>query len=173
MFGTRLETIPSIGPVIASALRARVTDAKLFENGRHLAAWIGIVPENNLTGGKDKQKGLSKKGDRYLRSLSRHRRDGRRAAGADPSGQESRGHEAAWPHVGHAGGDRDRQQDRADRLGDHGPRRRLRGRPSPRPLSSRSVRGDRIAATLRRMIATPEARGTRRKASRVAEVLMA
>jgi transposase IS116/IS110/IS902 family protein len=55
--------------VIASALRARVTDAKLFENGRHLSAWIGIVPENDSTGGKVKQKGLSKKGDRYLRSL--------------------------------------------------------------------------------------------------------
>ncbi len=67
--GPRLETIPSVGPAIASALRARITDAKLFENGRHLAAWIGIVPENDSTGGKVKQKGLSKKGDRYLRSL--------------------------------------------------------------------------------------------------------
>src|SRR4029453_2843963 len=57
--GPRLETIPSIGPVIASALRARVTDAKLFENGRHLAAWIGIVPENDSTGGKVRQNGLS------------------------------------------------------------------------------------------------------------------
>jgi transposase len=67
--GPRLETVPSIGPVIASALRARVTDPKLFENGRHLSAWIGIVPENDSTGGKVKQKGISKKGDRYLRSL--------------------------------------------------------------------------------------------------------
>ena len=67
--GSRLVTIPSIGQVIASALRARVTDPKLFENGRHLSAWIGIVPENDSTGGKVKQKGLSKKGDRYLRSL--------------------------------------------------------------------------------------------------------
>ena len=67
--GPRLETIPTVGPVIASALRARVTDAKLFDNGRHLSAWIGIVPENDSTGGKVKQKGLSKKGDRYLRSL--------------------------------------------------------------------------------------------------------
>jgi transposase len=67
--GPRLETIPSVGPVTASALRARVTDAKLFENGRHLSAWIGVVPENDSTGGKVKQKGLSKKGDRYLRSL--------------------------------------------------------------------------------------------------------
>ena len=87
----------------------RVTDAKLFENGRHLAARIGIVPENDSTGGKVKLKGLSKKGDRYLRSLLVHRRDGRRGPGADPPGQESRGHEAARPHVGQAGGDRDRQ----------------------------------------------------------------
>ena len=67
--GPRLETVPSIGPVTASALRARVTDVKLFKNGRHLSAWIGIVPENDSTGGRVKQKGISKKGDRYLRSL--------------------------------------------------------------------------------------------------------
>jgi transposase len=67
--GPRLETIPSVGPVTASAFRARVTDPKLYKNGRHLSAWIGIVPENDSTGGKVKQKGLSKKGDRYLRSL--------------------------------------------------------------------------------------------------------
>jgi transposase len=60
--GPRLETIPSVGPVIASAFRARVTDPKLFKNGRHLSAWIGLVPENDSTGGKVKQKGLSKKG---------------------------------------------------------------------------------------------------------------
>ena len=41
----------------------------LFANGRHLAAWIGIVPENDSTGGRPRQKGLSKKGDRYLRAL--------------------------------------------------------------------------------------------------------
>ena len=67
--GRRLETIPSVGPVIASAFRARVTKPELFKNGRHLAAWIGIIPENDSTGGKPKQKGLSKKGDRYLRAL--------------------------------------------------------------------------------------------------------
>lgn len=67
--GQRLQTIPSIGPVTASALRARITDPNLFRNGRHLAAWIGIVPENDSTGGKLRQKGLSKKGDRYLRAL--------------------------------------------------------------------------------------------------------
>ena len=67
--GRRLETVPSRGPIIASAFRARVTKPELFKNGRHLAAWIGIVPENDSTGGKSKQKGLSKKGDRYLRAL--------------------------------------------------------------------------------------------------------
>ena len=64
-----LETVPSIGPVIASALRARIADAKQFENGRHMAAWIGLVPEQNSSGGKVKQRGISKKGDRYLRRL--------------------------------------------------------------------------------------------------------
>ena len=67
--GKRLQTVPSIGPVTASAMRARVTDPRLFENGRHLSAWIGLVPENDSTGGQVKQKGLSKKGDRYLRRL--------------------------------------------------------------------------------------------------------
>jgi transposase len=65
----RLESVPAIGPIIASALRARVTDARLFENGRHMSAWIGIVPENDSTGGKPRQRGISKKGDRYLRQL--------------------------------------------------------------------------------------------------------
>ena len=49
--GRRLETIPSVGPVIASAFRARVTKPELFKNGRHLAAWIGIVPENDFDRG--------------------------------------------------------------------------------------------------------------------------
>jgi transposase len=65
----RLQTVPSIGPVIASAFRARVGDATSFTSGRHMSAWIGLVPENDSTGGKVRQKGLSKKGDRYLRAL--------------------------------------------------------------------------------------------------------
>lgn len=64
-----LETVPSIGPIIASALRARIGDAKVFENGRHMAAWMGLVPEQDSSGGKVKQRGISKKGDRYLRRL--------------------------------------------------------------------------------------------------------
>lgn len=64
-----LETAPAIGPVIASALRARIADARQFENGRHMAAWIGLVPEQDSSGGRTKQRGISKKGDRYLRRL--------------------------------------------------------------------------------------------------------
>ena len=80
--GPRLETIPSVGPVIASALRARITDAKLFENGRHLAAWIGIVPENEFDRRQGQAEGILQEGRSLSALTSRHRRDGRRAPGA-------------------------------------------------------------------------------------------
>jgi transposase len=83
--GPRLETIPSVGPVIASAFRARVTDPKLFKNGRHLSAWIGIVRERF-----DRRQGQAEGALQEGRSLSaltsRHRRDDHRAAGEDPPG---------------------------------------------------------------------------------------
>ncbi len=65
----RLETIPGIGPITASALAATVTDASLFKSGRQLAAWIGLVPRQNLSGGKDRLVRISKQGDPYLRRL--------------------------------------------------------------------------------------------------------
>ena len=94
--------------MIASAFRARVTDPAVLKNGRHLSAWIGIVPESDSTGDKVKQKGLSKKDDRYLRSLLVN---GAMAIvrQAQRPGQTSLGREAARPHVGQADGDRDRQ----------------------------------------------------------------
>ena len=104
--GPRVETIPSVGPVIASALRARVTDPALFENGRHLSAWIGIVPENDLTGGKVKQKGFSKKGDRYLRSLLVN---GAMAASATTSGPAAVRMAAPTGHTSHRTPDRNRR----------------------------------------------------------------
>ncbi len=64
-----LQTIPSVGVVIASAMRARVADPALFRNGRHFAAWLGLVPAQNESGGKAKKTRISKKGDRYLRQL--------------------------------------------------------------------------------------------------------
>ena len=65
----RLETIPGIGPITASALLASIADPKVFKTGRDLAAWIGLTPKNDSSGGKERLKGISKQGDRYLRQL--------------------------------------------------------------------------------------------------------
>lgn len=65
----RLETIPGVGPITASALAATITDPTLFRSGRELAAWIGLVPRQNSSGGKEKLGRISKKGDAYLRRL--------------------------------------------------------------------------------------------------------
>ncbi len=65
----RLESIPGIGPIIATALVASVTDPSNFKSGRELAAWIGLVPRQNSTGGKERLGRISKQGDRYLRWL--------------------------------------------------------------------------------------------------------
>lgn len=65
----RLETIPGVGPITASAIAATVTDASLFRSGRELAAWIGLVPRQNSSGGKERLGHISKKGDPYLRRL--------------------------------------------------------------------------------------------------------
>jgi transposase len=65
----RLETIPGIGPITASALAVTVTDPTLFRSGRHLAAWLGLVPRQNSSGGKERLGGISKQGDRYIRRL--------------------------------------------------------------------------------------------------------
>jgi transposase len=68
----KLERIPGIGPVTASALVATIGDAKSFESGRQLAAWMGLVPKQHSTGGKSKLQGISKRGDTYLRTLLIH-----------------------------------------------------------------------------------------------------
>ncbi len=65
----RLETIPGIGPITASALAASITDPEVFKNGRELAAWVGLVPRQNSTGGKQRLGKISKQGDQYLRWL--------------------------------------------------------------------------------------------------------
>jgi len=65
----RLETIPGIGVITASAITATVTDPKAFRSGREFAAWVGLVPRQNSTGGKERLGGISKQGDRYLRRL--------------------------------------------------------------------------------------------------------
>ena len=68
----RLRTMPGVGPVIATALVAAVGDARVFRNGREMAAWTGLVPRQSSTGGRTRLLGISKRGDRYLRSLLVH-----------------------------------------------------------------------------------------------------
>ena len=65
----RLEDIPGIGPITASALAASITDPHAFKSGREMAAWIGLVPKQTSTGGKERMGRISKQGDRYLRWL--------------------------------------------------------------------------------------------------------
>jgi transposase len=65
----RLASIPGIGPITASAIVATITDARLFSSGRHLAAWLGLVPRQNSSGGKERLGGITKKGDGYIRKL--------------------------------------------------------------------------------------------------------
>ena len=64
----RLDEIPGVGPVLATALVASVADPKAFRSGRDFSAWIGLVPKQHSSGGNDKLGSISKQGDRYLRS---------------------------------------------------------------------------------------------------------
>jgi transposase len=68
----RLAGIPGIGPITASALVASIGDASNFKNGRQLAAWLGLVPRQHSSGGKQTLQGISKRGDAYLRTLLIH-----------------------------------------------------------------------------------------------------
>ncbi|MGC2076174.1 MAG: IS110 family transposase, partial [Xanthobacteraceae bacterium] len=65
----RLDDIPGVGPALATALVASIADPKAFRSGRDFSAWIGLVPRQNSSGGKDRLGNISKRGDRYLRSL--------------------------------------------------------------------------------------------------------
>jgi transposase len=65
----RVATVPGIGTLGASAVTATVTDPSAFRSGRDFAAWIGLVPRQDSTGGKQKLGPISKQGDRYLRRI--------------------------------------------------------------------------------------------------------
>jgi len=67
--GKRVATIPGIGLLGASAITATITDPRTFRSGRDFAAWIGLVPRQDSTGGKQKLGPISKQGDRYLRRI--------------------------------------------------------------------------------------------------------
>ena len=87
----RLMTIPGIGEKTATALVAAVGDASQFRNGRELAAWLGLVPRQHTTGGRPRLLGISKRGDRYLRTLLIH--GGRAALQQAPRHSDRR---SAW-----------------------------------------------------------------------------
>ncbi len=89
----RLMTIPGVGPITASAMVAMVGDPGQFRNGRHFAAWLGLVPKQNGTGGKMRLGRISKMGDRYLRKLlvlGATSGLGRARAGRDPMARWTR-----------------------------------------------------------------------------------
>ena len=65
----RLDALPGVGPALATALVASVADPRAFRSGRDFSAWIGLVPKQSSSGGKQKLGSISKRGDRYLRGL--------------------------------------------------------------------------------------------------------
>ena len=65
----RLNCIPGVGPLLATALVANVADPKAFQSGRNFSAWIGLVPKQHSSGGRARLGSISKQGDRYLRGL--------------------------------------------------------------------------------------------------------
>ena len=67
--GRRLMEIPGIGPLLASAFVASIADPGIFKTGRDLAAWIGLVPRQNSSGGKERLGGISRAGNQYLRQM--------------------------------------------------------------------------------------------------------
>jgi transposase len=132
----RLETIPGIGFITATALAATVSDAKVFRSGRQFSAWLGLVPKQHSSGGKQRMGGISKMGDRYLRHLL--------VVGATAVVRYTRAQEDHHQHLGKSiagakacppGHCRRRQQDGTDRLGGHGTRREL-SPPASRSLKS-------------------------------------
>jgi len=68
----RLATIAGVGPIVATALIAAIGDIRYFNNGRHLAAWLGLVPRQHSSGERPRLLGISKRGDTYLRTLLIH-----------------------------------------------------------------------------------------------------
>jgi transposase len=113
----RLATIPGVGPVTATALAAVMGDIGRFRSGRHLAAYLGLVPLQHSSGGKERLGVISQRGDAYLRTLLMH---GARAVvrimkARRISGRLDRPPAAAT--AGQHGGGGAGQQDGADRLG--------------------------------------------------------
>ena len=73
----RLATIPGVGPITASAIVATVGEATQFKSGRQFAAWLGLVPQQRSSGGKERLGRISKRGDGYIRRQRAHASPGR------------------------------------------------------------------------------------------------
>jgi transposase len=105
----RLLTVPGIGYITATALHAAAGEACVFENGRQMAAWIGLVPKHVGTGGRNRMLGISKRGNSYLRSLLVHgarsvhksslrkQREERDSASGGASGTQTEGNHNSVP----------------------------------------------------------------------------
>jgi transposase len=65
----RLDELPGVGPALATALVASIPDPRAFRSGRDFSAWVGLVPKQNSSGGRERLGNITKQGDRYLRSL--------------------------------------------------------------------------------------------------------
>jgi transposase len=81
----RLEAIPGVGPLIATALVASIPNPHAFGSARDVSAWIGLAPKQHSTGGKQRRGSISKAGNRYLRSTARGR-----SVISDPASQAGR-----------------------------------------------------------------------------------
>jgi transposase len=118
----RLQTMPGIGPVTAMAVEAFAPPMRSFRRGRDFAAWLGLVPRQKSTGGKQILGRTSKMGQRDIRRLFDHRRHGRGARRVQS--REDQGGLVARPDAGAqapaGGGDRSGQQDGPVDLGDAG-----------------------------------------------------
>lgn len=89
----KIMKVPGVGPITATAIVASVGDANLFKDGRQLSAWLGLVPRQNSSGGKEKLLGISKRGDSYLRKLLIH---GARAVLFKIKTSTDEGHKTRW-----------------------------------------------------------------------------
>jgi len=124
----RLDELPGVGPALAIALVASVADPKAFRSGRNFSAWIGLVPKQHSSGGKDKLGSISKQGDRYLRSLftaGSTRRDPICQAPWHKASALAYGIDGSAADQGRR--HRARQQDRQNGLGHDGQGRALQG----------------------------------------------
>src|SRR5262249_8365405 len=116
----RLASVPGIGPIIATALAATVVEPSGFRSGREFAAWLGLVPRQNSTGGKHRLGGVSKRGNQYLRRVLIHRASANWLRSKAPKAR-SVGDRARSAATAAGRSRRASQQDRAHRLGGDAP----------------------------------------------------